>query len=820
MGARRIVFDIDFSAASTPQNDQAFADALRRALGKVWLAEFEHPAGEVDRSIVNAPIPLLTQYAHTVSIDVPVAPDGVVRQYDIAHVIGGGPAPTVAALLSDRSDVAPGRFGVDYGLDFEGAPRLSAADVLAGRAPRSLLAGRDVIIGASAEELRDFFLTPRGVLPGVAVHAFAAETLRMRRELQPTPTSTVVSLILLLAVVASLIERRMSPVGTTAALALSGFGVEAAALGLHKWAALTTPTAGVHAALAVFALGALVSALQLRRRMHAEAARERDRARAMLNQVIADNFDGVVVIGGDGRILEASRPAHDLVGRALRDLSLDALPEELAQAVSTSLAAPGRVERIGEARLQAPNGAVRYLDYVVTVSNVPEAPQHRVACLTFRDVTERRAHLARLSYLARHDEMTGAFTRGEFLALLRRRLAADSAGVTVCCLALRRFDLANDVFGHRAGDRLLAMVVERLYDLGLSDVARLGGARFAFVVAGVEDSPTLAAHGAKIIGRIAEPYRVDGQQVIVGASLGATTTAISGADVETLLTHAKMAQASAARRIGDVFEPFSPELESRRREKLALDADLRQAIADNALVMHFQSKVNLAGGRVIGAEALMRWRKDGGVFVPPSAFISVAEESGLIVDLGRHALRHACAEAARWPKTSVVAVNVSPVQFSLSDVFADVSDALAGAGLAPERLEIEITESAIVDGAAPVATALAKLRAIGVKIALDDFGTGYSSLHYLGRLPIDTIKIDQSFVRDMRGNRAAASTVRAIVALAKAHGKEIVAEGVETAEDAAELQAMGCEFGQGHFFGKAIDAAAFAAAIRLGRAAA
>jgi EAL domain-containing protein (putative c-di-GMP-specific phosphodiesterase class I) len=233
--------------------------------------------------------------------------------------------------------------------------------------------------------------------------------------------------------------------------------------------------------------------------------------------------------------------------------------------------------------------------------------------------------------------------------------------------------------------------------------------------------------------------------------------------------------------------------------------------------MHYQAKVDLASESFIGAEALMRWRRSSGENVSPAAFVPVAEESGLIVELGRFALRRACVEAAKWPQGSVVAVNVSPVQFGLSDVFADVQVALLAAKLPAERLEIEITESAFVDGDSSIASALEKLRALGVRIALDDFGTGYSSLHYLGRLPIDTIKIDQSFVRAMRREATAAATVAAVVALAKAHSKKLVAEGIETAADAAALAAMGCEYGQGYHFGRPQDAATFLAAIRASR---
>jgi predicted signal transduction protein with EAL and GGDEF domain/CHASE2 domain-containing sensor protein len=817
LGARRIVFDVDFSSQSTPEGDRAFAEALRRAQGRVALAEFEQPGGANGRARVNAPIPLLAREAEAVAVDVPVDPDGVVRDYSRALDVGGLVLPIAGAWLARRG---PGEsFGIDYGLDLGGIARISAADVLAGRAPRILVAGHDIVIGASAEELRDTFMTPRyGRIPGLALHALAAETLLAGRALRPAPLAAVVALILALACAAGAMERRLSAAQAAASLALAWLGVEAGAVALQRATTWLAPTGGVDVALGVYALAGLVAALATRRCLHAEAARERDATRILLTQVVADNFDGVVVIGDDGRILAASQLARDMLGRALRGAALADLPPALAQAVAAALdaKATGGADS-GEAELVARDGSARRLDYVVTVSRAPEAQDRRVVCLTFRDVTERRAHLARLDYLARHDETTGAWTRGELIA----HLANGDGDASLFCVELRRFDLVNDVFGHQVGDRLLVQAVERLRGLGYPAVARLGDCSFAVARPGALAAERLAEHGAALIGTLARPYLIDGRPVIVGACLGATSSAISGRDPATLLTHASMAQAQAARRVGDVVEIFSPEMETRRRSRQALDAELRRAVADGSLAMHYQAKIELGSGRVIGAEALMRWRRASGEDASPTMFVPVAEESGLIVELGRFALRRACAQAAMWPG-GVVAVNVSPVQFGLSDVFADVQVALLAAKLPPERLEIEITESAFADGDGAIGAALAKLRGLGVKIALDDFGTGYSSLHYLGRLPIDTIKIDQSFVRAMRREAAAAATVAAVVALAKAHGKTLVAEGVETAEDAAALAAMGCEYGQGYHFGPPQDAATFLAAIRAsaGRAAA
>jgi len=802
LGARRIVFDLDFSAASTPENDRAFAEALARANGKVWLAVFEQPGGPGGGRIVDAPLVEFSANAGAVAVDVPLAPDGAVRDYSSQIDVAGSKLPSVGALLADRPE--SGAFSIDYGLDLAALDRISVADVLAGHAPRASIEGRDVLIGASAEELRDLFLTPRyGMLPGLAVHALAAETLASGRTLHPMPTDAVVALMGALALLFGAFERRLGRWRGAAALALAVVAVEAGALALQRAMALQTPTAVLHASLAAFGLAALIAALVRRRRLYAEAARERDITRGLLAQVVADNFDGVAVYGEDGRALAASGPAR-VWTRGAADAA--ALPAPLAQAVADALApdAPLANAHEGEAHVVNPAGALRDLEYVVTASRAPDAPDRRAVCLTFRDVTEQRAHLARLDYLARHDETTGALTRAELIARL-------NGEAVLFCLGLRRFDLVTDVFGHDVGDELLRAVAARLGDLGFPLIARLDGPGFAFAAPGAPDEDALSKCGAALCEALARPYVVDRRPLALGVALGAATTA-AGAEAATLLTHAGMAQSAAARRIGDVFVAFSPEMETRRRTKQSLDAGLRRAVAEGQLQLYYQPKVRLSDRAIIGAEALMRWPTEDGL-VSPSLFVPVAEETGLVVELGRFALRRACADAALWPH-GAVAVNVSPVQFGLSDVAAEVEAALAAANLPPGRLEIEITESAFVEADPAIATALERLRALGVRISLDDFGTGYSSLHYLGSLPIDCIKIDQSFVRALSRDPAAAATVRAVVALAKAHGKLLVAEGIEGGGEAEFLAAMHCEYGQGWLFGRPEPAASFLARLK------
>jgi len=822
MGARKVVFDVDFSAGSSPVNDEAFAAALKRANGRVALGAFQQSGGAGEGWTINKPIKLLADQSKLVSIDVPIDPDGYVRDYWPDLPVGDARLDTVGTYLSGAIR-NPGRsFGLDYGVDLDALDRMSASDVMAGSIDPKRIEGKEIIIGASAEELRDFFMTPRyGMIPGCSLHALAAETLLQGLDMRDAPFALVAALVLLLALIASALGYRVSrPAGVGAAL-LASVAVEAGAQLLQHGQALRLATSPAHFALAGFVVVGVLADLRLRRKLHTQASRERDIVRAMLGRVVADNFDGVVVVDAQGKIIAASRPARELLGQDLEGrLAVAVLPRTLGKPLDDALAAglrgSGPAATPGETRTIDAAGDPRFLEFVITVSAVDGVRARSVACLTFRDITERRAHEARLDYLARHDELTGAWTRGQLADKMAERLVdsgTTSKGLTLFSLDLRRFVLVNDVFGHHVGDAVLNAVVGRLRASGYAMVSRLGGDSFAFAGPGEPDGPALDAIGQSLIARICEPYLIDSHKIIIGATLGATTTALSGRDPSALLTHASMAQASAKKRMGDVFRVFSPDMETLRREKQVIDAELRHAIADGSLALHYQAKVDLKSGRFIGAEALMRWRTPDGSPVPPAKFIPIAEESGLIAELGRWALHRACAEARNWPAATIVAVNVSPVQFALSDVFEEVRLALEASGLPPNRLEIEITESIFVERESAISVTLEKLRALGVSVALDDFGTGYSSLHYLGRLPIDTIKIDQSFIRRLLLDPQAAATVQAIVTLARAHGKKLVAEGVEDIEQARFLLALGCEYGQGYYYGRPEDAARFRAAL-------
>jgi len=814
LGARDVTFDIDFSAASTSEEDGSFAAALHRAGGFATLAAFEQAAGADGGLSVNLPIADFAKEADVAAVDVPVDSDNVVRRYQRLRPVGGRLIPTIGAALSGI-DQGDGAFALDTSVDLARLDRISAAAVLDGSLDAARVRGKSIIVGASAQELRDLFFVPRfGLIPGAVLHALAAETLRLDRGSSPWPRWATYGGLLALALGAAALARQRAATVAPRVAIVAFIAIETAAMALQAVTRAAPDTAAFDLLLLGLALAAIVADWKLRRDLHRLAAHERDSVQTMLSTVLADNFDGVVVLNEAGAIIAASRFADELIGPGLCGANASSvLPDELAAPLREAFLATrgGRGRNVvqGECTLRKLGGAAHVLDYVVTVSTVDPVLQRHVACLTLRDVTEKRAAEARLAYVATHDEMTGALLRPEFLRLAGARLARG-VPTTLARVDLRRFELINEVFGHAAGDELLRAATWRLEGERVTSVARLSGDGFAVTREGIEDP---AAFAARLARRLAEPYRIGDNFAMVGACAGATTTAVSGFDAETLLVHAGMAQASVKRGAGAYFAVFTPDFEAVRREKQQMERDLRVALAKNELYLAYQPKVDLKTGRIVGAEALMRWRRADGRHISPAKFIPLAEETGFIVELGRWALRAACAAAAQWPQALRVAVNVSPIQFAATDVAEEVNAALAESGLSAARLEVELTEGVFVEEASQANDALGKLRALGVTVAIDDFGTGYSSLHYLGRLPIDVIKIDKAFVSGIPDDERAVATVGAILSLAGTHKKSVVAEGVETEAQAAALRAAGCGYAQGFLYGGGVDAALFSAMV-------
>ncbi|WP_024872105.1 putative bifunctional diguanylate cyclase/phosphodiesterase [Tolumonas lignilytica] len=436
------------------------------------------------------------------------------------------------------------------------------------------------------------------------------------------------------------------------------------------------------------------------------------------------------------------------------------------------------------------------------------------------DVTERKQAEERALYLSYHDALTGLPNQ----LLLQDRVqqaimfsARTGTHVALLVVDLDRFKTINDILGHHMGNRLLVEVGKRLNSLlqGTDTVCRQGGDEFILLLT---DLPELEAVGVflrELIAHFAESFQIDGHTLTTSISVGAAIYPEDGADFETLLKKADMAMYWAKDAGRNTYRFFSEDMNSESLDLLMLHAGLRQALASGQFVLHYQPQINIATGALIGAEALIRWNHPELGLVSPGRFIPVAEETGLIVEIGDWVLHEACRTAAKWREAGmfepVVAVNLSALQFKRGDIESSVVQALTASGIEPAMLELELTESILLKDTEHVLATVQRLKQMGIKLSIDDFGTGYSSLSYLKRFRVDKLKIDQSFIRELAFNAEDAAIVRAIIQMARSLGLSTIAEGVESQRVLELLRLYHCDEVQGYFISRPMPADAFMA---------
>jgi len=445
---------------------------------------------------------------------------------------------------------------------------------------------------------------------------------------------------------------------------------------------------------------------------------------------------------------------------------------------------------------------------VLTTKNLSipdETGEQRYLLSLAEDITERKAALERIEHMAHHDALTDLPNRAAFTERLALAIGAAAAGkdsFAVLSLDLDRFKEINDTFGHTIGDDLLRDLARQLSNVATDAyLARLGGDEFC-IITPPGDHPALAESIAgKIHSAVAIDREIDGQHLRVGISIGVAIFPADGKDATTLLNNADAAlyRAKAAGRGKTRF--FEIDMDNKLRERRAIQHELGVAIERNDLRLHYQPLAKI-DGEVVGFEALIRWHNPARGMVSPGTFIPVAEESGLIMRIGEWVLREACREAAAWAHPLRIAVNLSPIQFRHGDLPGLVHTVLLETGLAPNRLELEITEGVMIEDFARSLSILRRLKALGVRIAMDDFGTGYSSLSYLQSFPFDKIKIDQSFISNVKSNPQSAAIVRAVIGLAHGLNLPVLAEGVETRDQLEFLAAESCNEVQGYLMGR------------------
>jgi diguanylate cyclase (GGDEF)-like protein len=572
----------------------------------------------------------------------------------------------------------------------------------------------------------------------------------------------------------------------------------------------------------------LILSLVVRRlsRDHRLSGRRLAQEKQRLDIAINKMSQGLLMFDAAGRIIvrnqryldmyglspEVVKPGcafRDLVAYRKRNGSFEGDVDEYCSTVERNVSL-GKVTRYD---IDSPDGRS------IQVVNQPLASGGWIA--TMEDNTERKRFDERIAHMAHYDALTDLPNRVLFREQLDRALKslANGTQLAVLYIDIDEFKRVNDSLGHPVGDGLLKVLSDRLREcVGATDiVARLGGDEFAIIQNPIERAEDATDLVARIYQAIRGPHDCIGHLLTANASIGIALAPQDGADLDQLLKNADLAMYAAKAEGRRTHRFFEPGMDARARALRSLERDLRQAIVERGLELYYQPLVRISDHKVIGCEALLRWRHPSRGMISPAEFIPVAEETGLIDGLGEWVLTTACAEAATWPDVIKVAVNVSPVQFRGQTFALKVAAALAASGLPAHRLELEITETVLIrDDEAALAT-LHQLRALGVRIALDDFGTGYSSLSYLQRFPFDKIKIDRCFIRDIAENDGSSSIVQAVVNIAGARHMTTTAEGVETDAQLDVLRKLGCAEMQGYLFSPAIPAAEIAQLLRAGR---
>ena len=457
--------------------------------------------------------------------------------------------------------------------------------------------------------------------------------------------------------------------------------------------------------------------------------------------------------------------------------------------------------------------------FLTTKSPLQDASNQVTGVLTSSlDITSRKEAEAHLRRIAHHDQLTGLPNRSLLVERLTRQIARARRGDQLFALHMIDIDgfkRFNDLLGHRAGDRYLQLIAERLRGAVREEdvVARLNGDEFAVLQTSASSAADAAEMAQRLLDIIAETSAFEGSPIQVSGSVGIAMHPADGVDAEDLIKNADLAMYRVKADNGGAFCFFASDMQTRARQQATLDAELRRGLENNEFVLYYQPQIDLFDGKLVGAEALLRWRKPDAGIVSPGAFLARAEENGLIIPINEWVLFEACREARSWQARGAppmrVSVNLSPIQFRKRNVPLLVAKALADTGLDPSALDLELTEGIVMEDLESVASDLRSLLDLGVRVSIDDFGTGYSSLNYIKRLPISRLKIDQSFVRGLNTDPNDAAIIRAIITLGHSLDLSVLAEGVETAAQLARLRAEGCDEAQGYHIGKPMPAAEF-----------
>ncbi len=857
-GSKAVGLDIIFAEPdkSDHQADIILAEALQRH-GRVvipMLPEQEQLHSPLKETL---PIPILAEAAARLGhVDMELDQDGINRRIFLKAGLGTAKwsqlalamleleDPDIIQSLSRINDLGENfgsglldRWVRNYGsmLPYAGAPghfqRVSYADVLLGVIPPETFRDKFVLIGATAAGLGDALPTPVSgfsqAMPGVEIQANILHALRHNRAIQPLNLPWQMLLTGILVLSSLLLYSRPSPGGslliTLGLLILPIFFSILLLRNFHLW---FPPSA------ALIALGLSYPLWSWRRLVTTSRLllEQKERAEVTLHSI----GDAVIATDAQGKV-EYINPAAELftgwtkkqaqkqpvnaLFRVINEQSREKITEPITRCLQTghSMAYPEHSAVLSH------NG---HKEWAIRASAAPILNKKNSvlgAVIVFSDVSETRRMTQKMTHQATHDALTKLPNRSLLQAQLQgaiERTVRNQLQLVLLFIDLDRFKAVNDGLGHSAGDALLQAVGTRLKSSSrkIDTVARLGGDEFVIVLENIRHESQVTSIACKVRKALEKPYIIEGHECFITCSIGISLFPKDGRDAETLLKNADVAMYKAKEKGRNNIQYYSQEMNLHSRERLLLEHELRHAIERQQLVLHFQPQMELKTGKMLGVEALLRWQHPQRGLIPPADFIPLAEETGLIISIGEWVIQTAAKQTKTWHDNGLpqlrVAINLSPRQFMEKNVTDMIADILKQSELDPYYMELEITENLIMRDLDNAVTTLQTLKSMGVQLAIDDFGTGYSSLNYLKRFPIDRLKIDQSFVRDIDTDPDDAAISSAVIAMAHNMKLKVIAEGVETEAQLNYLKSHFCDEVQGYYFSRPLPANEITAVLK------
>jgi diguanylate cyclase (GGDEF)-like protein/PAS domain S-box-containing protein len=824
-GVSDVVFDVDFSSPSNPDADRAFAKALEKAGGSVVLPAFKQFVinSEGEKTIhVNRPLPEFEKQSWSAIVNVAIEPDGLVRRYPFGELLDGKFFPSVGALMAGKYESRQAPLRLDYSISTDSLPTVSYIDVLRGD-PATLerLKGKKAIIGATAIELGDRFSVPGGrVIAGPQLQMLAAESIVQDRVLRnASPLVTLGGVVFVMLFIMAL-WRRVSAGWRVLFLVTLAAGAEIGATLLQAESAIVLNTALWHCAIAAYLAAMALDEIDFHSLLGGIAEKRFQQIAMSLGDGLAcADQNGLITVWNPGAEAIFGYENAEMIGKPFDRIC--GSDEGIGKCASFSLlelqlgvpqVSGGTVM---EFQARRKSGETFPLEACFSKWQGIDGVQYGAV---MRDISDRKREAERIQYLAEHDTLTGLANRNSLYEHLNAKLAeADAAQgkVALLVLDLDKFKQVNDTLGHASGDQLLCAVAKRLTALTEDDglVARLSGDEFAIVISGdnVSDrAQALSARTSVTFGKI--PFVIGERQLRVNASIGVAIYPEHGATADELFGNADLALYRAKATGRGQYVLFERAIRDEIEARLSLEAELRRAVDRKELELFYQPQVGLEDGRLRGAETLIRWRHPERGLIAPADFMPLVHASSISGRIALWVLETACKQGRLWQQSGHdvrLGVNLSPSQLQSGDLAATVATVLNDTGFAASLLELEVTENILLEDDKVALETFQRIQDLGVRIAFDDFGTGYASLTYLKKFPLDRLKIDKSFVSEIRANSDDAAIVGSTINLGKLLGLSVIAEGIEDPATADVLKSMGCEEGQGFYFGAPMTAAEF-----------